>query len=299
MDLQRVVDAYVIGIGESQDNTELLNTLVTHISSGDTSLLELVQALGDYLASDEATRRSRGTHILSDVLNELPSAAVPARATTMLTQFFCARLGDATCVPQTLRALMALLKLPAFTSQYAVDVVSALFKEVHVQSFQQSTRSAAYHLLKGVVDGYPKAVQSIGDDFVLGFAQALDGEKDPRSLMVAFELVPQIIELVDIKKYAEDLFDVVFCYFPITFKNRDDDPSAISPDALKKALRACIAGSPYFGELAIKPLVSKTTATSVSAKIDAYETLTAGARVYEPKVFQPRMEALVDQIREE
>ncbi|ORX66826.1 hypothetical protein DL89DRAFT_295189 [Linderina pennispora] len=288
MDLQRVVDAYVIGIGESQDNTELLNKLVTHISAGDTSLLELVQALGDHLASDEATRRSRGTHILSDVLGELPAAAVPARATTMLTQFFCARLGDATCVPQTLRALMALLRLPAFTSQYAIDVVSALFKEVHVQSFQQSTRSTAYSLLQTVVDGYPKAVQSIGDDFVLGFAQALDGEKDPRSLMVAFELVPRIIELVDIEKYAEDLFD-----------NRDGDPSAISPEALKRALRACIAGSPYFGELAVKPLVSKTTATSVSAKIDAYETLAAGARVYEPSVFLPRMEALVDQIREE
>ncbi|KAJ1964135.1 hypothetical protein GGI12_001619 [Dipsacomyces acuminosporus] len=299
MEVQRLVDAYIIGLGDNSDNTELLAALVSRISGGDISLLELVQALGSYLGSDEATRRSRGTHVLSDVLGDLPEDAIPARATEMLVQFFCARLADAICVPQILTAVLALLRLSSFSDQHAVYIATALFKEVHLQSFQHSTRSAAYRVLDLILQSHPEAVRRIGDDFVLGFAQMLDGEKDPRSLMVAFNIIPRIVELVDIKRHAEDLFDVIFCYFPITFKHRDGDPSSISPESLKKALRACVTCSPYFGEMAVTPLVNKLTSSITSVKIDSLETLTAGARTFDPAAFKPEINTLVDQIREE
>ncbi|KAJ2797582.1 hypothetical protein H4R20_005132, partial [Coemansia guatemalensis] len=139
----------------------------------------------------------------------------------------------------------------------------------------------------------------MGDDFVLGFAQMLDGEKDPRSLMVAFQIIPKLAKMVNIKNNAEDLFDVIFCYFPITFKHRESDPSSISPESLKAALRAAITCSPYFGDMAIKPLIEKTTAASMSVKIDTYETLSAAASAYDPEVLKPDMETLVEQIRED
>ncbi|KAJ2739420.1 hypothetical protein H4R23_000481 [Coemansia sp. Cherry 401B] len=299
MDIQRIVDAYIIGLGDNADNTSLRQTLVDHIVKGDTSLLELVQALGLYLASEEASSRSKGAHVLSDVLIDLPSSAVPAQATTKLVQFFCSRMADATCVPYGLTSISALQRLPSFTDQCAIDALRALFKEVHVQSFQHTTRSTAYTLLDLLVQNRPQAVKTMGDDVVLGFAQMLDGEKDPRSLMIAFQIIPKLAELVDLKANAEDIFDVIFCYFPITFKNRDGDPSTISPEALKSALRAAITCSPHFGDMAIKPLVEKTTAASPSVKIDAYETLTAATRVYSPEVFKSELEALVEQIRED
>ncbi|KAJ1907458.1 hypothetical protein LPJ81_000736 [Coemansia sp. IMI 209127] len=299
MDVQRLVDAYVIGLGDNSDNSSLLQTLSQRIVSGDTSLLELVQALGSYLASDEASRRSRGIHVLSDVLNNIPQDAIPVQAATKLTEFFCARLSDATCVPRVLTSISALLRLPLFTDQLAVGFLNELFKEVHVQSFQHSTRSTAYQLLDLAIQKHPDAIKSMGDSFVLGFAQMLDGEKDPRSLIVAFQTIPKIVGLVDVKNNAEDLFDVIFCYFPITFKHRDGDPSAITPESLKLALRTALTCSPYFGSLAIKQLVNKTSATSASAKIDAFETLVAGARVYSPDDFKPELENLVEQIRED
>ncbi|KAJ1661169.1 hypothetical protein GGF38_003831, partial [Coemansia sp. RSA 25] len=95
------------------------------------------------------------------------------------------------------------------------------------------------------------------------------------------------------------LFEVIFCYFPITFKHREGDPSAISPESLKSALRAAITCSPYFGDMAIKPLIEKTTAAASSVKVDALETLAAGALVYAPEQFKAEMEVLVEQIRED
>ncbi|KAJ2704988.1 hypothetical protein H4R19_005174, partial [Coemansia spiralis] len=299
MVVQRLVDAYIIGLGEGADNSSQRRDLVASITSGDASLLELVQALGAYLSSDESGRRSRGMRTLSEILGDLPASAVPAQATAKLAQFFSARLADATCAPYTLASIVALQRLASLSDQCVVDILRALFKEVHVQSFQQSTRSDAYRLLDLAIESHPAAVKALGDDFVLGFAQILDGEKDPRALAAAFQTIPRLVALVDIKNHAEDLFDVVFCYFPITFKHRDGDPSTVSPESLKAALRAVITCSPYFGPMAVKPLVEKTTATSVSAKVDAYETLTAAARAYDPAVFGPELEALVEQIRED
>ncbi|KAJ2848359.1 hypothetical protein IWW36_003340, partial [Coemansia brasiliensis] len=299
MDIQRLVDAYIIGLGDNSDNTSFRQALVDHIAKGDMSLLELVQALGGYLASEEASRRSKGLHVLADVLTDLPQDAIPAQATAKLVQFFCSRLSDSTCVSYILTSIEALQRLPSFTNKCSTDVLRALFKEVHVQSFQHSTRSAAYGLLDQIIQNHPQAVKEMGDDMVLGFAQMLDGEKDPRSLMIAFQIIPKLAELVDIKNNVEDIFEVIFCYFPITFKNREGDPSTISPDSLKKALRAAITCSPYFGTMAVKPLVEKTTAASSSVKIDAYGTLAAAASAYDSKVFIPEMETLVEQIRED
>ncbi|KAJ2080578.1 hypothetical protein H4R24_002984 [Coemansia sp. RSA 988] len=297
--VQRLVDAYIIGLDDNADNSSIRQTLVTHISAGDISLLELVQALGSYLSNEEAGRRSKGAHVLADVLTDLPGESIPAQATEKLARFFAARLADAPCVPHALPSIIALQRLASFTDQCAIDVLGALFKEVHVQSFQHSTRSEAYKLLDLIIDNRATVVEAMGDDFVLGFAQMLDGEKDPRSLMVAFQIIPKLAKLVNIKNNAEDLFDVIFCYFPITFKHRESDPSSISPESLKAALRAAITCSPYFGDMAIKPLIEKTTAASMSVKIDTYETLSAAALVYDPEVLKPVMETLVEQIRED
>lgn len=44
----------------------------------------------------------------------------------------------------------------------------------------------------------------------------------------------------DWKRYAEDLFEVMVCYFPITFRHHRDDPDAVTQDQLVVALRQCL-----------------------------------------------------------
>ncbi len=38
------------------------------------------------------------------------------------------------------------------------------------------------------------AVQAIGSEFVLGYIQAIDGERDPRNLLTVFTSVPVIVQ---------------------------------------------------------------------------------------------------------
>jgi DNA repair/transcription protein MET18/MMS19 len=80
---------------------------------------------------------------------------------------------------------------------------------------------------------------------VFGFVQAMDGEKDPRNLLLCFKLVPAIVQTVpEYIQFEEDLFDITSCYFPITFTERADDPFAVKKSDLVRSLRGTMIASP-------------------------------------------------------
>lgn len=54
-------------------------------------------------------------------------------------------------------------------------------------------------------------------DFVFGFIQAMDSEKDPRNLLVCFECLRVICQNLQLGPFVEETFEVFSCYFPIDF----------------------------------------------------------------------------------
>lgn len=107
--------------------------------------------------------------------------------------------------------------------------------------------------------GYEHAgLQALGPDFVFGYVQAIDGEKDPRNLLTVFRLTKLVIQGLDISRFAEvgrvvvlwvwawgdwgltldqDLCEVTSCYYPITFTPPPDDQHGITRDDLRDALK--------------------------------------------------------------
>lgn len=110
-------------------------------------------------------------------------------------------------------------------------------------------------------------------DFVYGILQIIDGEKDPRNLMVAFHIFSKTMQNVPgTKRFTEDLFEVVSCYFPITFTPRADDPDAISKDDLIAALRNCLHASPDFAQFCIPFLLDKMASSQADPKVTFYNS---------------------------
>lgn len=54
-------------------------------------------------------------------------------------------------------------------------------------------------------------------EFILNFIQCIEGEKDPRNLLLVFSLHEVVSKQFYHGPLTEDLFDVVSCYFPIVF----------------------------------------------------------------------------------
>jgi len=84
----------------------------------------------------------------------------------------------------------------------------------------------------------------MGEHIVFGFVQAMDGEKDPRNLLLCFRLMAKVFKLIPIaKKFEDDLFDISSCYFPITYTEKADDPNAVKKADLVLRLKEAMVVS--------------------------------------------------------
>lgn len=98
----------------------------------------------------------------------------------------------------------------------------------------------------------------MGKEFISGYIALAEGEKDPRNLLTAFAIVRVILIEFNIVDHVEvcvlvitrngdtsfltlsarqALFNITFCYFPISFRPPPNDPYGIGADDLKTALR--------------------------------------------------------------
>ncbi|KAI8971461.1 Dos2-interacting transcription regulator of RNA-Pol-II-domain-containing protein [Mycotypha africana] len=261
------------------------------------NLLQLVQALGEYLINDDEYIRAKATALLSNTLAECKQDEINETAVSVLVDFYCERLTDGTCVPSLLEGLVALTKYSNFTGKNAVTTAKRLIQNLQMQQYPQGTRIAGFTVFANLIDYHAAALKSINDEFVFGFTKQLDGEKDPRNLMRAFHIVKELVDKLDISNHVEDVFEVTFCYFPITFKPPPGNPYGITAEDLKASLRMCMASTPLFAKFALPLILEKLSSTAGSAKKDAMETLAACAPVYGAAVLIPHIEEIYTSLK--
>ncbi|TFY54747.1 hypothetical protein EVG20_g9585, partial [Dentipellis fragilis] len=280
----------------SQRDKEVEDT-AAGIASGEIKLLHVVQALGEYLTSEEDDLRNKGVEFLAAVVSKCPPDKFSRQSVNVLVSFFTSKLEDTETIIPALKGLLGLTSLPSFNSEDAEKVVKALFAHVKMKALVQAQRFIVFSIVDSlmarhreggafsflgnivIIDDHP-ALKKMGTEFISGYVNLADGEKDPRNLLVGFAISCVILVEFDVKSKIEDMFNITFCYFPITFKPPPDDPYGVTSDDLKTALRNCLASTPLFGNLAIPLFLEKLNAGAPSTKRDTLRTLSACLPVY-------------------
>uniref|UniRef100_A0A667YA59 MMS19 nucleotide excision repair protein n=1 Tax=Myripristis murdjan TaxID=586833 RepID=A0A667YA59_9TELE len=241
-----------------------VNNLHTFSIAGICFSLQVVKHLT--LASQPHTR-ARGVQLLSHVLQECYGDLSEGEV-EVLVAFYENRLKDHyVIIPHVLQGLQALTKCSVLPPGCAVSMLRSLFQDVHVQ-YPSSLLSSRLNLF------FPTELKSLGADFVFGFVQSMDGEKDPRNLLLAFQIARNIIYGgYDLGKFAEELFEVTSCYFPIDFTPPPNDPHGITQEELILSLRGVLAGTPQFAEFLLPLIIEKLDSDVQSAKLDSLQTL--------------------------
>ncbi|KAA1469065.1 ARM repeat-containing protein [Dentipellis sp. KUC8613] len=263
----------------SQRDKEVEDT-AAGIASGDIKLLHVVQALGEYLTSEEDDLRNKGVEFLAAVVSKCPPEKFSRQSVNVLVNFFTSKLEDTETIIPALKGLLGLTPLPSFNSEDAEKVVRALFAHVKMKALVQAQRYIVFSIIDSLMARHREALKKMGTEFISGYVNLADGEKDPRNLLVGFAISRVILVEFDVKSKIEDMFNITFCYFPITFKPPPDDPYGITSDDLKTALRNCLASTPLFGNLAIPLFLEKLNAGAPATKRDTLRTLSACLPVY-------------------
>ena len=285
-----------------------LNTVLLHVQRSK-RFEEVVAQMGPYLTSEEGRVRTRAAALLGEVLNRLPALPLTDAAVHHFVEFFSSRLSDFPSVAGSLLALRALLQHHGGPARKEADVIArAIFKDVHVPSMTQTIRQRTFEVLfemTGALEdeeveeeqqqqqqqqeesedddsssGIPTSLLEMQTDFIRGLVDCVEGEKDPRCLILCLKVIsraqsafPQAADA-----HIEALFDVTACYFPITFTPPPNDPYGITPDMLAQALREALTTRPSMAQFLLPLLVDKLTSTHVPAKLEALLTLQTAAR---------------------
>ncbi|XP_072523686.1 MMS19 nucleotide excision repair protein homolog isoform X2 [Salminus brasiliensis] len=270
------------------------------VKAGHFSALELVEALGLSLTSSQSQTRGRGVQLLSEVLQECYSG-LSEREVEVLIAFYENRLKDHYAItPHVLRGLKALAKSTVLPPGSAVSILKSLFQDVNVQSLMLAERSCVYNMLISLMESREEELKGLGPDFVFGFVQAVDGERDPRNLLLAFQIARNIIHRgYDLSQFTEELFEVTSCYFPIDFTPPANDPHGITQEELILALRSVLAGTPRFAEFLLPLIIEKLDSDAQNAKVDSLQTLAACAPTYGHKELAEFLPGLWSSIRRE
>ncbi|XP_049646772.1 MMS19 nucleotide excision repair protein homolog isoform X3 [Suncus etruscus] len=290
-----LVQDFVLG---QQDGAADL--VAADVKSGSYTVLQVVEALGSSLENPEPRTRARGIQLLSQVLLQCHSLLLEKEVVHLIL-FYENRLKDHHLViPSVLQGLRALSMCVTLPAGLAVSLLKAIFQEVHVQSLIQVDRHTVYSIITNFMRTREEELKGLGADFTFGFIQVMDGEKDPRNLLVAFHIVHELISRnYSLGPFVEELFEVTSCYFPIDFTPPPNDPHGIQREDLILSLRAVLASTPRFAEFLLPLLIEKVDSEILSAKLDSLQTLNACCAVYGQKELKDFLPSLWASIRRE
>ncbi|KAI7904266.1 Dos2-interacting transcription regulator of RNA-Pol-II-domain-containing protein [Cokeromyces recurvatus] len=302
--MEKYVTEYMITTkNEEEIDNKVSKQIIELINNKDvkSNILHLIQILGEYLVHENDDIRSKVISLLSYVMKHCEQSQLNASSVSVIVDFYCSRLLDTTSVPNLMIGLNALThRFDAFNLECTKAIVKSFKHNVFVQSFPHITRNTAFQVFQNLLDYHLDDLKKgLEDDYISGFIQAMTGEKDPRNLMTIYTIVQKMIKLLDISQHVENLFEVSFCYFPITFRPPPDNSYGITAKDLKLNLRKCMASTPLFSKYALPLLLQKLSTTSGSAKKDTLETLSVCTTVYPPEDLIAMSTRLYDTIKME
>ena len=250
------------------------------LESKELKLIDLITSLEQYINNkDDAGLRAKSIAYVAEVLEVVPPKVLSGQERRLLCDFVLGRIeGDVEGIGASARALLALEERGKWDPETAQKVARTFLDHANpLKDFKlQTDRFAVIQLFDRLLAKYRAPLQQLHDadpEFNSKFIAFFDGEKDPRNLMIVFSILQVPMTEWNVRASAQDLFEAVFNYFPITFKPPPDDPYGITAQDLKDRLRTCIAANSDFAPYSFPALLDKLDSSSMNTKVslsDAY-----------------------------
>ncbi|CRG91648.1 MMS19 nucleotide excision repair protein homolog [Talaromyces islandicus] len=263
---------------DKQEAIRIAEQTAQDVEDKKTTLIDVVQSLGEYVNDDDAILRGKAVSYLAAVIKALPPKHLSRQQVQVLTTFFGDRIQDGGAVT----GLDTLQKSERFGKELAQETARAIFENSkELQARAQSQRYQLYQLLNGLMENHRDALKEMGDESLIGIVDLMTGEKDPRNLMLVFSILKVVMVEWDLTGHADVLFEAVYNYFPITFKPPPKDPYGITAQDLKDRLQDCISSNSLFAPHSFPALLEKLDSTSNNVKRDSLNALTACITSYD------------------
>lgn len=281
--------------GSEADSRRFSREIAQLIENNKLSLLQLIQYLGSSLTSDNDIIRCKALKCLSSTLEHLIDLKMTGKLSkqdiSVLIEFLCNKFDDKVCLQEVLINLNQLIYFNNFLPSLNSDLLlNSLIKSYNPKQFLAKVRYQTFQILLNLLKNHLSFYQNSTENsnlFIKTFIAIGEGEKDPRNLLDSFTINKLINENFNFdinldlhKQFLNDLFDICFCYFPISFTPPSNDPYKITSKQLKSKLIDTIASQSLFTPDSFNNLIEKLTSTNPIVRNDVLHTLLACIQNY-------------------
>ncbi|XP_023290256.1 MMS19 nucleotide excision repair protein homolog isoform X2 [Orussus abietinus] len=275
-------------------------SIALDIQEGRIKFLAVVNELEHFLTNKDVNLREKGVRILSTTLGLLPTDFFNESELEFITLFYCDRMKDHhNILPAVFQGVLSIVQMSCLPQNAPHGLLTALFQHVQCQSQIKQDRRNVYLLFKTLIQKRGDSLKAMGTEFIYGFISFIDGERDPRNLMLLFNIIPIFAKEFPIGQLTEELFEVIACYFPVDFNSSGNEGRDITRDRLAEALAPCLYAIPEFAEFCLPLVIDKLNSALKTAKLDSLTLLSNGVSTFGAKGCQPHLDELWPLIRRE
>ena len=134
-------------------------------------------------------------------------------------------------------------------------------------------RSTVFLTLSRLLSHKLELVRPLATLYTLTLVQAGDGETDPRNLLLLFTTKLRLLQSLEVRHHAEEVFESLAAYFPVDFTPPPGTVASVTKEQLQVALRAALC-HPGLAEWTLGLVMEKLDSDLEAAKLDSLETLT-------------------------
>ena len=292
-----------------------LQECIDLISRQDTiALIDVIRPLGAYLVTEDDVPRCRAISFLAELVDRNPSLGLrKPEDVHYLAEFFTSRLMDWPALHGALAGCYAVVKSDGLDSKDALAMLQTINDGVYVRSLSQKDRSLAMKVIDSLVKKCGILALEEDIDLIELVIVSIDGEKDPECLMGGFKAAQTALSvfmsLQDAGEYhveqyqymlenaKEELFDILACYFPVSFTPKD--ARGITREDIAKALQGTLLVWPGLHAAVLDLIEEKMSSIVKQAKLDSIQMLNALASQKDHSVLLKESRRVWNMIRPE
>ncbi|XP_074095727.1 MMS19 nucleotide excision repair protein [Cotesia typhae] len=283
---------------EKNKLNKLCVDIVNDIENGQIKLFQIIEHLGVFLTNTDVHTRENGIKTLSLILDNIDKNYLNEQEVELLSTFYCERFKDHhSIIPVVVQGILSIIQMKNLPKTCLPKIFHGLYNDLRCQSELQATRRNIFFILKIALSRDLENLKKMGPDFIYGVISSMDGESDPRNLMILFDTLPTFLREFSLGHLTEEMFEVLACYFPVDFNSAGKDAQQITREDLAHGLENCLIQVPEFGEFVLPLVLEKLDSNLKTARLDALNLLIRGSKIYKSEVLAKHVDELWPLIR--
>ena len=261
-------------------------TIIKELCSSSIPLIELIEQAKDDLLSQSENDRATGIEFVSLISLHYPNLGRTDKQ--FLFEFLSGKLVECLAIQSLLAALIHLIdESPNKIGQ----ILSAIYLNYNVKNERQQTRKLFYTLFFESL----KSSTSITSQDLSFLLEMIEGEKDPRNLVIIFPILSFVGKNFDniCKQNIDAFLEASFCYFPISFTPPPNDPYGITEELLKHLLGEALLSCEITKVFDL--MLNKLSTFNILSKIETFDFLSNNFDSFEGVIFTS-LDLLMNQI---